>query len=266
MLSRWVGALLLGPFWTGVASADAGCLYVPTEYHRVDVELGSTDTSAPEAPVLVEVAAFRRNGMTCTLASCVANSCGNTGTVRIALAPAADERTPVDELGYRLVLVSGVLPASMKELVGVGLAGDRPVFLRPAFEEVPALDVMLAAVAIDAAGNESAPSEPFAVRFDGCTLAAVGDQCEDEVDPGTDLSASLHAAPIEEVIEPGPVAGGVSCSLPARPAPAPAWWGLIGCGLLWRRRQRCTHAVDKLGSRGASLSAERPTVLGGPHR
>lgn len=264
MLSRWVGALLLGPFWTGVASADAGCLYVPTEYHRVDAELGSTDTSAPEVPVLVEVATFRRNGMTCTLASCVANSCGNTGTVRIALAPAADERTPVDELGYRLVLVSGVLPASMKELVGVDLAGDRPVFLRPAFEEVPALDVMLAAVAIDAAGNESAPSEPFAVRFDGCTLAAVGDQCEDEVDPGTDLSATFHGGSIDEAIDP--VAGGASCSLRGRPAPASAFWSLIGCGLLWRRRQRCTHAVEKLGSRRESLSAERPVVLPGTRR
>jgi hypothetical protein len=260
MLSRWVGALLLGPFWTGAAYADAGCLYIPTEYHRV--ELGSTDTSAPEAPVLVEVAAFRRNGMTCTLASCVANSCGNTGTVRIALAPAADERTPVDELGYRLVLVSGVLPASMQELIGVDLAGGRPVFLRPSFDEVPSLDVMLAAVAVDAAGNESAPSEPFAVRFDGCTLAAVGDQCEDEVDPGADLSASFHDRPIEDAIEPGPVAGGVSCSLPGGRAPvSSAWWGLIGCGFLWRRRQRCTHAVDKLGSRSDPLSAERPTVL-----
>jgi hypothetical protein len=232
MLSRWVGALLVGSFWTGAAYADAGCLYVPTEYHSVNVELGSADTSAPERPVLVEVAAFRRNGMTCTLASCVANSCGNTGTVRIALAPAADERTPQAELGYRLVVVSGVLPDSMQELIGVDLAGDRPLFLRPAFEEVPSLDLTLAAIAIDAAGNESAPSEPFAVRFDGCTLAAVGDECEDELDPGTDLSASFHGDPIDEALEPSPVAGGVSCSLPGRPAPASGWWGVIGCGLL----------------------------------
>lgn len=232
MLSRRVGALLLGSFWTGAAYADAGCLYAPTEYHRVDVELGSTDTSAPEAPVLVEVQTFRRNGMTCTLASCVANSCGNTGTVRIALAPAADDGTPADELGYRLVLVSGLLPESMQELIGVDLAGDRPVFLRPTFEEVPSLDAMLAAVAIDAAGNESAPSEPFAVRFGGCTLAAVGDQCEDELDPATDLSEVFHGDAIDEVLEPPPASGGVSCSLPARRAPASAWWGLVGCGFL----------------------------------
>ena len=232
MLSRSLPALLLGSFWTGAAYADAGCLYAPTQYHRVEVELGSTDTSPPETPVLVEVQAFRRNGMTCTLTSCVANSCGNTGTVRIALAPAADDRTPVDELGYRLVLVSGLLPESMQELIGVNLAGDRPVLLRPTFEEVPSLDVRLAAVAIDAAGNESAPSEPFAVRFGGCTLAAVGDECEDELDPATDLSDVLHADAIDEVSGPSPAAGGVSCSLPARRAPASAGWGLVGWGLL----------------------------------
>lgn len=232
MLSRWVGALLFGSFWTGTAYADAGCLYAPTAYHRVDAELGSMDTAAPESPVLVEVEAFRRHGMTCTLASCVANSCGNTGTVRIALAPAADDRTPEEELGYRLILVSGVLPESMQELIGVDLAGGRPVFLRPTFEEVPSLDVVLAAVAIDAAGNESAPGEPFAVRFDGCTLAAVGDQCEDELDPGTDLSESFHGDPIDQLIDPSTPARGVSCSLPGSRAPASAGWGLIGCALL----------------------------------
>lgn len=231
MLSRWMGALLFGSLWTSAAHANAGCLLAPARYHHVQVELGSTDTSAPKAPVLVEASAFRRKGMTCTLASCVASSCGNTGTVRIALAPAADDSTPRDELGYRLVHVSGRLPESMQDLIGIDLAGDRPVLLRPTFEEVPSLDVMLAAVAIDAAGNESGPSEPFAVRFDGCTLAAVGDQCEEELDPTTDLSDVFHGDPLEEGLASSPA--GVSCSLMGSRTPVPAWWGLIGCGLLF---------------------------------
>jgi hypothetical protein len=79
----------------------------------------------------------------------------------------------------------------MSGAIGVTLAGGRPIYLRPTFEELPQVHAELSAVAVDAAGNESEPSAPFSIHFDGCTLAAVGDRCEDDIDPEVDLSAVL---------------------------------------------------------------------------
>jgi hypothetical protein len=180
--------------------------------------------------------------MTCTRASCVSNSCGDTGTVRIELAPSADDNTPPSELGYRLQLVRGELPGSMLGAIGVTLAAGQTLFLRASFEEMTALDASLVAVAVDGAGNESAPTQPFPVQFDGCTLAAVGDRCEDELGPDADLAGVWNgesdAEPPDEVPE---VSTGVSCSLgyPGRAAPAGSVpVGLIGLLLLvrWSRR------------------------------
>lgn len=188
--------------------------------------------SAPATPVVVSVDAFRRNGMTCTRASCVANSCGSTGTVRIDLAPSADDVTPPGELGFRLVLVRGELPESMRASIDVPLAAGQTVYLRPGFDELPLVHVALAAVAVDAAGNESAPTEPFEIGFDGCTLAAVGDRCEDELDPDTDLSTVLDDAGGLPAVGGEPeVMGGVSCTLHPRAGSTSSAAGLI-LGLL----------------------------------
>jgi hypothetical protein len=225
MLAGSVGMLLLGTALSGAAQPASTCLFVPLLPHQLDTALHGGDASAPNTPVVVAVDTFRRNGMTCTRASCVANSCGDTGTVRIDLAPSADDATPPEELGYRLLVVRGEVPESMRSSIGVTLAASQRLFLRPSFEELPALDLELAAVAVDAAGNESAPTAPFAVRFDGCTLAAVGDRCEDELDPDTDLSSLWAGGGAEpDPSEPDPsidgataeVAAGVSCSLEAR--------------------------------------------------
>src|SRR4051812_26269933 len=105
MLWRSLGTLLMGLALTGAAEPASTCIFVPPLLHRVDATLHASDVSSPEPPVVVEVDAFRRNGMTCTRANCIMNSCGNTGTVRIDLAPSADEATPPAELGYRLILV-----------------------------------------------------------------------------------------------------------------------------------------------------------------
>jgi hypothetical protein len=240
MLARSIGTLLLGAALLGAAEPAPTCLFAPQLPHRVDAALRRNDVSAPATPVVVAVNAFRRNGMTCTRASCVANSCGSTGTVRIDLAPSADDVTPPEQLGYRLVLVRGELPESVQRSIDVPLAAGRTLYLRPGFEELPLLDVALAAVAIDAAGNESEPTEPFAIHFDGCTLAAVGDRCEDELDPDTDLSSVWDVGSDELLSDGAPeVAGGVSCSL--RPRPRSSFGAVVALGLLglfFARRRR----------------------------
>jgi hypothetical protein len=241
MLEGSLGTLLLSTALAGAAEPASTCIFVPQLAHRVDTALQRNDAAAPGTPVVVSVDAFRRNGMTCTRASCVANSCGDTGTVRIDLAPSADDVTPPEELGYRLLLVRGQLPASLRDSIEVTLAAGQPWFLRPGFNELPALDVELAAVAVDAAGNVSEPTEPFTIRFDGCTLAAVGDRCEDELDPDTDLSTVLGGGPDVPSTE---AAAGVSCAL-VRDTSAP-WMpaalvvGFALASLFWRRcRSAC---------------------------
>jgi MYXO-CTERM domain-containing protein len=240
MLATSIGTALLGAALSGAAAPASGCIYAPLVPHRVDPALRQSDSSAPATPVVVSVEAFRRNGMTCTRASCVANSCGSTGTVRIHLAPSADDATPPEELGFRLVLVQGELPDSLRESVDVPLAAGQTLYLHPGFDELPLLRVALAAVAVDAAGNESPPTEPFEIHFDGCTLAAVGDRCEDELDPDTDLSDVLDGEDEPPAAEADrELAGGVSCSVgrQARSTPlAAAVLGLLTVLLAQRRR------------------------------
>jgi hypothetical protein len=234
--------LLVGSLLMGAADPASTCIFIPPLLHRVDAALKRVDAEAPLTPTLVSVDTFRRNGMTCTRASCVQNSCGDTGTIRIELAPSADDVTPAAELGYRLLVMRGELPASLQDAMGVTLAAGRPVYLRPSFDELPALDLELAAVAVDAAGNESAPTEPFEIRFDGCTLAAVGDRCEDELDADTDLSRVLDEQLGGSAEPAAPVAAGASCAL-GGPAPNPGFGGalsgaLLSALLVHRRRSR----------------------------
>ena len=230
-----LGALLAVAATVRPASA---CRLLPAEFHHIEPELAAIDTAAPSVPTVVEVDAYRRNGMTCTQASCVANTCGDTGTVRIELAPGADDAE--GPLGYRLVVVSGVVPDSITSMLGVDLAGSEPLFLRPSFEEVPALDLVLRAVAIDAAGNESAPTEPFRIQFDGCTLAAVGDECEDEVDPASDLSALVDGTGVAEEAALDTPSAGMGCSLLA-PHASQSWPSgvvFLGVAIALARRLR----------------------------
>ena len=243
MLASSLGRLLLGTLFLGAllgtevavaAEPPSTCLFAPLLAHRVDAALEQKDALAPGTPVVVAVDAFRRAGMTCTRASCVSNSCGDTGTVRINLAPSAEDNTPPSQLGYRLEVVRGELPASMLGAIGVTLAAGQTLFLRASFEEMTSVDASLVAVAVDGAGNESAPTEPFAVQFDGCTLAAVGDRCEDELDPDTDLGRVWSGEVDEELPgETSALEGGVSCSF-AGVARSPSGRGLgaVSLGLL----------------------------------
>lgn len=237
------GALAL----LGAAEPASTCIFVPQPVHRVDATLEASDHEPPAPPVVVAVDAFRRNGMTCTQTGCVQNSCGDTGTVRIELAPSADDQTPPEQLGYRLMLVRGELPPSLSSIIGVTLAGGHPLFLRPGFDELPALDVALAAVAVDTAGNESEPTAPFTVRFDGCTLAAVGDRCEDELEPDADLSAAFEEQ-LARVTGPGepPVSGSEGCALGVGNASSRGGWlallaGAVGLAFRRRPQRRTTY-------------------------
>jgi hypothetical protein len=253
MLASSIGTVLLGAALSGAGAPASSCIFTPPLLHRVDAMLRQDDVSAPATPVVVSVDAFRRNGMTCTRASCVANSCGSTGTVRIDLAPSADEVTPPEELGFRLVLVRGELPESLRASLDVPLAAGQTLYLRPGFDELPLLHVALAAVAVDAAGNESLPTAPFEIHFDGCTLAAVGDRCEDELEPDTDLSNLLESEDELPAVDAEPeFASGASCSLrPAASSSSLAAGGALGLlAVLFARRRTSSGANSQVQASG----------------
>jgi hypothetical protein len=187
-------AMARSALWAAFALAAqtklaAACVLEPMRLHRSDASLAQVDTAAPEAPVVFDASAYRRSGLTCGQDICVANNCGDMGGVAIDL-DSGDDQTPTNRLGYRLELVDGVVPPALGNLIGVELAGPTPLRVHLSFEDVPSVDATLRVIAIDAAGNESAPSEPFALTFDGCTLAAVGDQCEQSYDADAEYAAS----------------------------------------------------------------------------
>jgi hypothetical protein len=142
------------------SNVAGACVLEPVRLHRSDASLARIDTAAPEAPLVAAAKAYRRSGLTCGEDICVANNCGDMGGVAIDLA-AGDDQTPTDRLGYRLELLSGVVPVALRNMLGVALEGPTPLRIHLAFDDVPSVDATLRVIAIDDAGNESAPSEPF---------------------------------------------------------------------------------------------------------
>jgi hypothetical protein len=197
------------------------CTLEPAQVHEADPSLSLIDSVAPERPHVLSAAVSRRSGLTCGAEKCVANSCGDSAMLAIELGPTLDDQTPPDRIGYRFELVNGVLPDSLLGQIGIGLMAHTRFFLALGFDEVISLDATLQAVAVDDAGNESEPSAPFTVSFDGCTLAAVGSECEGDFNPDTMLGGSSIDSDVfetadREVFETAAAPRASGCALGAR--------------------------------------------------
>jgi len=156
------------------------CQLIPTEFHQINPELRGVDVTPPGAPQVSAVTLERRLGESCQGGVCTSNSCGDLAMLRLDLVAAEDDQTPASGMGYRLELLAGEIPESLRDQLEVAVrASGSQLLFRPAFEDAPLLNATLQVVAIDGAGNESPPSPPFRVMFDGCTLSALGDQCDD---------------------------------------------------------------------------------------
>ncbi|HEU4580845.1 MAG TPA: hypothetical protein VFS67_21450 [Polyangiaceae bacterium] len=166
----------------------AACVLEPLRLHHSDADLARIDTAPPARPIVLAAEAYRRSGLTCGDDICVANNCGDLGGVAVDLS-AGDDQTPARDIGFRLELVEGEVPPALRRMLGVDLAGPAPLRVQLSFDDVPSVAATLRVIAIDAAGNESTPSEPFQVGFDGCTLAATGDQCEPDYDADAEFAA-----------------------------------------------------------------------------
>jgi len=100
-----------------------------------------------------------------------ASSCDGVGRITLRVSPSTDDRTPAEQIGYRMIVVDGTPPE------GAGL-GDEPVLLLhdsylflgwsdDAEDEQESVDFTVVLIAVDAAGNESAPSDEIHIRHGG---------------------------------------------------------------------------------------------------
>jgi hypothetical protein len=169
---RWrivVGAALLCLAGSSVAEP---CSVVIVK-HEPDAAERQTDRQPP-AQVTGNVVRVLRGTRAGT-------SCDNTGLIVIEITGAKDDRTPREKIGYRITHVAGTLPYGVSLPSYVFLlpvaAGDvsREVFRVTlplpwgdrATGDQESIDFTLAVVAVDLAGNESAPSSPIRVRHPG---------------------------------------------------------------------------------------------------
>lgn len=118
------------------------------------------------------------------------DSCGDFTSVAITNL-ATDDQTPTDRIGYRVTLAAGALPAGLAlpgEVVHLAGADGSWWLMWPGIEAD--VDFTLQFVAVDAAGNESAPQT---VRIHdeagGCNLGRRHD-----AGPGVLALAALAAA------------------------------------------------------------------------
>ena len=149
----------------------AACSRVAPETFEVDRSL--PDQSAPTPFRGLTASTHRIAGQHCKNGTCTSSSCGDTGYLELRFEPPRDgnEDAESSDLGYRVVWLNGKMPEAMRNEIGV----LRPLNVGPSltldvgFAGITELDGELALVAVDRAGNESAPSEPVRVQWSGCT-------------------------------------------------------------------------------------------------
>jgi hypothetical protein len=129
--------------------------------HELDAAEQAVDTSAPSAigGLAVDVqrgAGPRSDG--CFGGSQMTTSCDDTGFVTLTFAPATDDRTPADRMGYEVLVTSGDAPFALE---GAVRSDGRIVFVWSdgATDDQEALDFTLAVTPIDLAGNRGPTSE-----------------------------------------------------------------------------------------------------------
>jgi hypothetical protein len=153
LVSIAVGVLF--PLLAGRAHA---CSFSNGDPHRLDPDAQASDHVAPTLP---PPTVFRINRGHDTGGACSSSSCDDVGAIAISVA-ATDDATPEDKLGYRLTLSDGRLPEgfTLPSQAIRALGGtDGQIWLHwgDGTGDQEAFSFTLEVVAIDLAGNESAP-------------------------------------------------------------------------------------------------------------
>ena len=126
--------------------------------HVLDPAMQATDQAAPTLPPL-DVPRITR-GKAAERSGCgySQSSCDDLGGVAIAVR-ATDDQTPPAQIGYRMTLAGGSLPSGLSLPGAVKASGDVVglTWVDGATDDQEPIDFTLRVVAIDLAGNESAP-------------------------------------------------------------------------------------------------------------
>lgn len=149
--------LLVGP---RVARA---CEMTSPGKHQVDAAARAADHVAPGTPTLEAVSVTRgRSGSR--------GSCADSGMIKLRLRATDDHSRPF-EMGYRVEIVRGALPAAAKAAVPQHamrrVAGAIWMHWRESARDLPPFDVTFKITAIDLAGNASAAPLVVRVSDDG---------------------------------------------------------------------------------------------------
>ena len=217
----WALVSLARPAQACTWAQDVGA-WTPAAY-EVDQALRATDSMPPSAFTEVTVLAFRVPAEICNERTCTLNTCGDAAAVQLSFVRPSDDQTPSADLGYRIELIEGAIPASMLDHVAEVRPLASILSFDVNFQEIETLDAVIALVAVDRAGNESAPSAPIHITYSGCVKPSFEGACIEHDDGnGTDCSIASLA--------PG--------TNPSRPR---GWLALAALGwvlALGRRRQR----------------------------
>jgi hypothetical protein len=171
---RLFGAMILTAGVLLPNSAGACDTPLP-QFLQIDMS-PSVDTMPPEAPVLGEVRVGRSYGPRDGGCSQSGSSCDGSGALGIQIEPGHDDRTAPDDLGYLIRLREGSLPggAMPSKAPVLLLSGGLYVsFPDPGPDEQEPIDLTFEVVAVDRAGNESAPTVARATSpgDEGCAFA-----------------------------------------------------------------------------------------------
>jgi hypothetical protein len=133
---------------------------MPTpEYLQIDSS--ALDKVPPEPPAVEEVRLNRSYGPRSDGCSQSSSSCDGSGSLGIQIAPGRDDRTAPNDLGYLVRVRDGGLPggATPYDQPVLLLSGGLYVFFPDAGpDEQEPIDVTFEVIAVDRAGNESAPT------------------------------------------------------------------------------------------------------------
>ena len=146
------GGLLIVAALAGIVAPGRAraCVFAGPTPHTIDVAMVGVDLTPPSLakPVVGDITRLDATG-------CDANSeCGHTTIISLTNL-ATDDTTPINKIGYRLTVIAGGGYTPKTGVFDPGGSGDTfPVYLGADQED---FDFTLEVVAVDAAGNESAP-------------------------------------------------------------------------------------------------------------
>lgn len=174
MMMKPHASILMGLLaWSHHGGLARACSYANPAPFEVDSAMRGVDVQPP-ALTAVSVGTIKRGQGSRGFVGCgqTVSTCDDIGSLTI-VPTASDDVTPVDRLGYRVSLVAGKLPASA--MLPEGATTSIAVYwLDGATDDQEPLDFTLSIVAIDLAGNESAPRTVHVVDDKGgCAVAAL---------------------------------------------------------------------------------------------